>query len=179
MTFGEIPQSVGRNVSQDGARSGYQYQLLKRQLTRQEVANPVNPMSGTVVLHDPAAGATSAQVQQIRQYAAIGDLVIAEGYMSPTGRVSTAGRLQREGKAAVAEERARAIAEGRPYTTGQVVGHGLDMTWTGRPVAPFWLPMDSSINSSLGRQAQNYPIGFKPTRFIYQEDLNWTGNGNW
>jgi hypothetical protein len=28
-------------------------------------------------------------------------------------------------------------------------------------------------------RVSNYPLGYKPTRFIYQEDLNWTGNGNW
>jgi hypothetical protein len=174
-----LGQGGSGKVANDGARSAYQYQLLKRDLLRQEIANPGNPMSGPVVLRDPVAGATPAQVQQIRQYADIGNLSIAEGYMSPTGRVSTTGTLRREASAAAAEERARAITEGRPYTSGSVVGHGLDTTWTGRPVAPFWLGMDYSINSSLGRQAQNYPLGYKPTHFIYQKDLNWTGNGNW
>jgi hypothetical protein len=42
---------------------------------------------------------------------------------------------------------------------------------SGCPVLSFWLDMDFSINSSLGRQAQNYPLGYKPTRFIYQRDL--------
>ncbi|RKP48432.1 LysM peptidoglycan-binding domain-containing protein [Trinickia fusca] len=164
-------------VGDNAAHSAYQYELLKRDLLRQEIANPGEAMSGPVVLRDPVAGATPGQVEQIRQYAAISNLAIDEGYMSPTGRVSTAGEMRDDASAAAREERKAAEAEGRPYTG--VVGHGPDTTWTGRPVSPFWLDMDSSINSSLGRQAQNYPIGYKPTRFIYEGDLNWTGNGNW
>jgi hypothetical protein len=159
------------------AHSAYQYELLKRDLLRQEVASPGSPTSGPVVLRDPVAGATDAQVQQIRQYADLANLSIDEGYMSSSGRVSTSGALRVEASAAAREERFVAAAEGRSYTG--VVGHGPDTTWTGKPVAPYWLDMDHSINSSLGRQAQNYPIGYKPTRFIYEGDLNWTGNGNW
>ncbi|WP_420998493.1 hypothetical protein ACKI2N_032040 [Cupriavidus sp. 30B13] len=164
-------------AGENAAHSAYQYALLKADLLRQEVANSGNSMSGPVVLRDPVAGATLAQEGQIRQYAAIANLSIDEGYMSPTGRVSTTGATRVEASAAAREERAVALAEGKPYVG--VVGHGPDTTWTGRPVAPFWLDMDFSINSSLGRQAQDYPIGYKPTRFIYQKDLSWTGNGNW
>jgi hypothetical protein len=152
------------------ASSAYQYQLLKRDLWHQEVANPGESMSGPVVFADPKGGATPAQIQQIRRQIDLFNLSIDEGYMSPTGRVSTAGTLQRESKAAAREERVMAEAQGRPYAG--VVGHGPDTTWTGRPVAPFWQDMDFSINSSLGRQAQNYPIGYKPTRAIYKGDLN-------
>ena len=169
--------SVVDNVESSAARSAYQYELLKRDLLRQEIASPGEAMSGPVVLQDPVAGATRAQAYQIREYADIGNLSILEGYMSPTGRVSTEGVTRRLASSAAAEERVTAAVEGRPYTG--VVSHGIDTTWTGRPVPPFWLDHDLSINSSLGRQAQNYPLGYKPTRFIYQGDLNWTGNGRW
>lgn len=165
------------NVESSAARSAYQYELLKRDLLRQEIANPGESMSGPVVFRDPVAGATPAQVQQIRQYTALGNLAIDEGYMSPTGRISTTGATRNQASYAADVERGVAIAEGRPYAG--VVGHGPDTTWTGRPVSPFWLDMDRPINSSLGRQAQNYLPGYKPTRFIYEGDLNWTGNGNW
>jgi hypothetical protein len=134
-------------------------------------------MSGPVVLNGPVAGATPAQVQQIRDYADIANLSIDEGDMSPTGQVSTTGTLRSQASAAAADQRAAAAAAGQPYAG--VVGHGPDTTWTGMPVAPFWLDMDFSINFSLCRQAQNYPLGCKPSTFIYQGDLNWTGNGNW
>ncbi|MBD9437279.1 putative Ig domain-containing protein [Pseudoxanthomonas sp. PXM03] len=167
----------GRAVNSSPAHNAYQYELLKRDLLRQEIANPGDLMSGPVVLRNPVAGASPAQVQQIRQYADVSNLSIAEGYMSPTGRVSTTGALRNAASYAADAERAAARAAGRPYTG--VVGHGPDTTWTGRPVSPFWLDMDNSINSSLGRQAQNYPLGYKPTHFIYERDINWTGNGNW
>ena len=161
----------------NSAHSTYQYELLKRHLLRQEIANPADAMSGPVVLRGPVKGATPAQVQQIRDYADIANLSIDEGYMSSTGRVSTTGDLRTAASAAARQERVAAEAAGDPYIG--VVGHGPDTTWTGRAAAPFWLDMDFSITSSLGRQALDYPIGYKPTRFIYQGDVGWIGNGNW
>ncbi|MCW0436701.1 hypothetical protein NB723_001665 [Xanthomonas sacchari] len=161
-------------VNSDFGHSSYQYELLKRDLLRQEIQNPGDLSSGPVVLRNPVAGASQSQIQQIRDYADISNLSINEGYMSPTGRVSTQGALRNAASYAAAAERAAAAAAGRPYVG--VVGHGPDTTWTGKPVAPFWLDIDSSINSSLGRQAQDYPLGYRPTRFIYEGDLNWTGN---
>jgi len=134
-------------------------------------------MSGPVVLRRPVAGATIGQEQQIRQYAEVGNFAIAEGYMSPTGRVSTKVQLRAAANYAARVERLEANRTGRPYAG--VVGHGPDTTWTGRPVSPFWLDMDDAINASLGRQAQDYPLGYKPTHFLYEKDINWTGNGNW
>jgi len=174
---GDIVPNIGNSASRNPAHSAFQYELLKRDLLRQEIANPGDLMSGPVVLRNPVAGASHAQVQQIRQYAEIANLAILEGYMSPVGRVSTQGELRTLASAAAAVEKATAKAVGRPYAG--VVGHGPDTTWTGRPVSPFWLDMDASVNSSLGRQAQDYPIGYKPTRFIYEKDINWTGNGSW
>ncbi len=168
------PLKLGRG---DSAHSSYQYELLKRDLLRQEITSPGDPMSGPVVLRRPVAGATAGQEQQIRQYADVSSLAIAEGYMSPTGRISTKGQLRAAANYAARAERLEANIAGRPYVG--VVGHGPDTTWTGRPVSPFWLDMDGPINASLGRQAQDYPLGFKPTHFVYERDINWTGNGNW
>src|SRR5690606_676674 len=80
-----------RSEGNNAIHSAYQYELLKRDLLRQEIANPGDLMSGPVILRDPVAGATPNQVQQIRQYADVSNLSIVEGYMSPTGRVSTSG----------------------------------------------------------------------------------------
>jgi len=165
----EVSVGTESAAGNNAAHSSHQYELLKRDLLRQEVANPGELMSGPVVLLDPVAGASPYQVQQIRQYADIANLAKDEGYLSSTGRVSTKGQLRTEASAAARKEWVAAQAEGRSYVG--VVGHGPDTTWTGRPVSPFWLDMDSSINSSLGRQAQDYPIGYKPTRFIYEKDL--------
>lgn len=161
-----IGESGGGTGAENVAHSAYQYELLKRDLWRQEIANPGETMSGPVVFRDPVAGATLAQQVQIREAVAYGNLAIDEGYMSPTGRVSTTGATRVAASRAADAERARALAAGDPYV--DVVGHGPDTTWTNRPVSPFWQDMDHSINSSLGRQAQNYPLGYKPTRFIYE-----------
>lgn len=42
-----------------------------------------------------------------------------------------------------------------------------DTTWTNTPVPPSWLDLDRTVNSSLGAQAKNYQIGYKPTWFVY------------
>ena len=143
--------------------------LLKRQLQAQEIANPGESMSGPVVLRDPVVGATAAQQAQIRQYAEIGNLVRDEGYLSPTGRVSTSGATRALADRAAQAERIRAAEAGTPYAG--VAGHGIDTTWTNLPKAPFWQDLDGSINSSLGRQARDYPIGYKPTSFVYERDI--------
>ncbi len=88
--------------------------------------------------------------------------------MSPTGRVSTSGALRSGADRAASAERKRAEAAGSPYRF--FVGHGPDTTWTGRPDAPFWVDIEQSINSSLGRQAQDFPIGYRPSRFIFEGD---------
>lgn len=97
--------------------------------------------------------------------------------MSSVGRVNTRGELRALATTTASVERATAEDIGRTYAEG--VGNGPYTTWTGRAVWPFWLDKDASVNSSLGRQAQNYPHCYKPTRFIYEKDMNWTGSGNW
>lgn len=57
---------------------------------------------------------------------------------------------------------------GTPYTGH--VGHVPDTTWTNSPVPYFWLDLDPIVNTSLGGQAKKYPIGYKPTGFVFKED---------
>lgn len=154
---------------QTSASDAFAFQQYKKDLLLQEIANPGESMRGPVVLQDPVKGASLAQQAQIREYVAVANLAIDEGYMSPTGRVSTTGRMRADASAAASAERARAMAAGKPYSG--VAAHGPDTTWTGLAQPPFWMDHDSSINSSIGRQAQNYPLGYRPTRFIYKGDM--------
>lgn len=154
----------------DSGHNVAEFERYKQQLIREERMSPAESMSGTVVFKRPVAGASDDQVQQIRDYCAVCTLSVLEGYMSPTGRVSTKGDVQRQAGRAAAAERRRAEAAGVPYGD-KVAGHGPDTTWTNRPDPPYWLYLDDSINSSLGRQALDYPVGFKPTRFLFEDDL--------
>jgi len=88
----------------------------------------------------------------------------AAGYMSETGRVSTRGVLQQAGGRAARKERIRAASEGMPYVGH--AGHVPDATWSGRADPLFWQDLTGRVNTSLGRQTLNYPIGFKPTGFV-------------
>ena len=107
--------------------------------------------------------------QLVREAVSYANLARDEGLLSSSGRVSTTGAVRSDASAAADAERSRALDAGTPYRG--VVGHGPDTTWTGLPKSPFWQDLDRSINSSLGRQSLNYPIGFKPSRFIYFGDL--------
>jgi hypothetical protein len=111
-------------------------------------------------------GASAAEVQQFVDYCAGCNKALAEGQLSATGRVSTKGTLRDQADAINAQERAAAAKAGRPYQG--VAGHGPDTTWTGRAQSaqPF-MDMSKAVNNSLGRQAQNYPIGYQPTVFRY------------
>ncbi len=164
------------NVCCGGARpsngissSSLEYDELKKQLRLQELLQPVDPMRGPVLVQDPVAGITAAQKAQIRRYVQISNLALEEGYLSPTGRVSTSGTMRSQASAAAAAERAKAVKKGTPYLG--VVGHGPDTTWTGMANPPFWMDLEFGINSSLGRQSLNYPVGHKPTGFIYEGDI--------
>jgi hypothetical protein len=86
-------------------------------------------------------------------------VVFDEGYLFPTGRVSTSGILRAQADRAVWAERAAASVAGDPYAG--VPGHSPDTTWTRRPEPPFWQDLHFSIKSSLGRQAL-IPWAFGP-----------------
>jgi len=121
---------------------------------------PRGESSGPVVFYDPKSGATDAQQQQIRDYVDGCNEALQDGYVSPTGRVSTSGSLRRRASAAAAMER-----NGGAYTGH--AGHVPDTTWTGVPDPHSWLDLDASINNSLGSQSKRYPLGYKPDRFYY------------
>lgn len=164
---GSMPgAAVSKLTPMDELHNAANYARYKDELAKLEAAQTD---TATVLIRRPAKGATAAQDAQIREYVAIANLSIAEGFMSATGRVSTKGSLRAAANRAAAAEWRRAKKAGTPYRG--VVGHGPDTTWTGRPDAPFWLDMDHTINSSLGRQSQDYPLGFKPRRFIFEGDL--------
>jgi hypothetical protein len=68
---------------------------------------------------------------------------------------------------AAAEERASAAAAGDPYVGH--AGHVPDTTWTGKADPYQWLDLSPRVNSSLGGQAAHYPVGYKPTVFIFKQ----------
>lgn len=124
--------------------------------------------SGPVIFR-PRDDWTPEQIEQAREYTARSQEVLERGQLSPTGRVSTQGELRTEASIDAANERARAAAAGDPYGS-QHAGHVPDTTWTGKPQPPGgYMPLDPSVNSSLGSQSQRYPIGYKPTEFRFEE----------
>ncbi|WP_069164079.1 hypothetical protein [Nocardia altamirensis] len=55
------------------------------------------------------------------------------------------------------------------YPSGTIhAGHLPDTTWSGNPdpLPKFWLPMDGSLNSSIGSQAEKYPENYKARAFV-------------
>jgi hypothetical protein len=118
---------------------------------------------GPVVFQLPKKGATQAEIDQMQEYVNVSNEALTAGYLSPTGRVSTAGKLRDDANAAIAVKKAQQEAAGQPFKG--VYGHGPDTTWTGKPDAYKWLDQTAKVNSSLGRQALNYPVGYRPTGF--------------
>jgi RHS repeat-associated protein len=119
-------------------------------------------MSGPVQLKPPP-GATANEIAQVQAYCDACNSALAQGQLSPTGRVSTSGALRQEASRAAQRERARAEAAGTPYQGH--AGHGPDTTWTGKAEPPIWLDLSPRVNTSLGGQAPHYPVGYKPTLF--------------
>jgi hypothetical protein len=124
----------------------------------------VDDGDGPVEIYLPKKGATPEEIDQMQAYVDAANRAKAEGALSPTGRVSTEGELRLDSNVAAREERARAEAAGTPYQGH--VGHAPDATWTGKPQGYEWHDQTGRVNTSLGRQAQRYPIGYRPTRFV-------------
>lgn len=103
----------------------------------------------------------------MRDYVAGCNDALANGQLSPTGRVSTQGALRRQASAAAAAERARAAAAGNPYSGH--AGHIPDTTWTGVAIPPGWQDLTARVNTSLGGQAGGYPVGHRPSEFVFKE----------
>ncbi|WP_051722817.1 ricin-type beta-trefoil lectin domain protein [Streptomyces albus] len=108
--------------------------------------------------------ATDEEVQQFGDYVDAANEAIAQGLMSPTGRVSTAGSVRREAAREAAIERRRAAADGTPYSG--VAGHAPDAMWLGHGKPPAWIDMTKRVNSSLSGQGQRCPVGCSPRGFI-------------
>jgi len=130
----------------------------------QQVQAGGQSMSGPVYVKPPP-NATSAQVAQVQAYVNGANQARLANALSPTGRVPTAGTLRNAASQAAAAERAAAQAAGIPYQGA--VGHVPDTTWTGNSQPYMWLDLDPTVNSSIGGQANAYPIGYQPTEFIY------------
>ncbi|WP_298015773.1 hypothetical protein [uncultured Parasphingopyxis sp.] len=111
-------------------------------------------------------GATLEEIAQIQAYVSNSNNASLAGSLSPTGRVSTEGALRIEASRQAALERARAEAAGAPYIGH--AGHVPDTTWTGNPRPHSWMDLTPRVNSSLGGQAARYPVGYRPTMFIFE-----------
>lgn len=120
------------------------------------------------VICKPPKNATPTQIAQTISYVAGCNAALQAGYISPVGRVPTAGLLRDMASDAAAAERKRAKNAGNPYTG--VAGHVPDTTWTSNPVPFMWMDLDSKVNSSLGGQSNGYPFGYKPTVFIFSHN---------
>lgn len=123
--------------------------------------------SGIVEFKAPP-DATPAQIAQVKAYVDGCNEALKAGKLSSTGRVSTQGSLRRQASRAARKEAQRAANAGTPYTGH--VGHVPDTTWTGTPDPYDWLDLDPVVNTSLGGQSNGYPIGYKPTGFVFKED---------
>jgi len=126
------------------------------------------PMRGPVEFF-PVRNASVEQLADLQLYVDSANRALSAGYLSPSGRVSTQGRLSVEAQFAADAERARAESANQTIYSGKVVGHGPDTTWTGKPQAFEWIPLDSRVNSSVAGQVLRYPIGYQPTKFVVIE----------
>ena len=113
----------------------------------------------------PPKNATPKQVAQTKSYVRGSNKALKDGALSSTGRVSTRGSLRSQASTAAAKERAAAAAVGKPYQGH--AGHVPDTTWTGTAKPHSWLDLDPKVNLSIGGQANGYPIGYKPTKFVF------------
>ncbi|MEQ8156865.1 MAG: hypothetical protein ABRQ25_18645 [Clostridiaceae bacterium] len=125
------------------------------------ITNPIDK-SGPVIFRNPKGGATLEEKNQIRNYVNGCNRALKSGYLSPIGRVPTKGRLSQLASAEAKRERNKS-----DIYVGLNAGHVPDTTWTGKPVPFEWLPLAEKVNKSLGAQSQKYPLGYKPTIFIY------------
>jgi hypothetical protein len=124
------------------------------------------PLTGPVRVKAPK-NPTPEEIAQIRAYVAGAEKARRAGLLSPTGRVSTKGKLGLDSSRAAARERARASRAGQPYAGH--AGHTPDTTWTGKPDPPGYLDLTGRVNTSLGGQSPHYPVGYKPTEFVFDE----------
>lgn len=126
-----------------------------------------NPGGDGPVEFNVPEGATRDEVAQFHDYVNRSNQYLADGSLSDSGRVSTAGEIAREARREARLERLRAAAEGTPYQG--VAAHVPDSTWVGQGKPPGWGDYTSRVNSSLAGQVNRYPVGHNPTIFIVRE----------
>ncbi|MCC6078972.1 hypothetical protein [Bacillus thuringiensis] len=131
------------------------------------VAKGTGKTGGPVEVKAPP-GATDEQIAQVKAYVEGSNKALEAGALSPTGRVSTKGKLRQEASRAARLEGKRAADNGEAYKGH--VGHVPDTTWIGKPDPHSWLDLDPKVNMSIGGQANKYPIGYKPTKFKFVEE---------
>ncbi|MBS2965650.1 hypothetical protein KGA66_21545 [Actinocrinis puniceicyclus] len=164
----EMDHNAAKRVTNDAERTtrADTNAVLHKKLA--EILDPKGEVkAGPVTFRPPKGGASPDEIAQMRQYVAGCNKALEDGALSPTGRVSTSGKLRAEASAAAREEGRRAAAAGTPYAGN--VGHVPDTTWVGRPNPPSWQDLAEKVNKSLGAQARGYPVGYKPTRFLFEE----------
>jgi hypothetical protein len=130
------------------------------------VSEGAGNLSGPVEITPPPK-ATSEQIAHTKAYIAGANQALQAGRLSPTGRVSTKGRLRYQASESADREKLRAAAAGIPYKGH--AGHVPDTTWTGTAEPFSWLDLDPSVNLSIGGQVKRYPIGYKPTEFRFKD----------
>ena len=123
--------------------------------------------SGPVEFKAPP-NATQEQIAQMKAYIDGCNDALRLGKLSSTGRISTQGTLRRQASRAARREAQRAQSAGTPYKGH--VGHVPDTTWTGTAEPYSWIDLDPIVNTSLGEQSNRYPIGYKPSDFIFKEE---------
>lgn len=124
---------------------------------------------GVVKFTTPKGKPTAENIAQTKAYVKGCNKALKDGAISPTGRVSTKGALRLDASRAARMERSAASAVNKPYL-GEA-GHVPDTTWTGTGQPHSWLDLSKSVNRSLGRQALKYPIGYQPTKFVFESPL--------
>jgi RHS repeat-associated protein len=168
LLFETKPLSLSEPAGAMGeAHSPGRFAQYMEELARQEHANPGDPLRAPVLFSAPPA-ANAMEEAHTLEAISLANLAHDEGLLSVVGRVSTQGALGSAKSAAAGVERARALEAGTPYK--YVVGHGPDATWTGKAATRFWQDVLSRVNSSLGGQARRYPLGYRPTRFLYSAE---------
>lgn len=132
---------------------------------------------GKVSFCAPANGPPS-DAAELQKYVTDANTALQNGLLSPIGRVSprntffpdpegnlVLSNLEQAAGRAASAEKAR-DPDRKKYLPGTVAAHMPDTSWVGRPESAMpWFPMRLGLNSSLGAQNNNFPLGMRPTSF--------------